>query len=483
MADPIWNGFLRLSLVSCRIDLSPATTDRKRVRLEPFNINTDNPVTQQFVDNRTGAIVSPEATVQAYEYADGRYLVISGDELKELGGAPSEILDIDHFIPLGTVDRLFFEGFYYINPDGPLATDTLYTIRTAMLRNGQAGLGHLQLGGRERRVLVEPRGDGLMMTTLRSADQVEAAEFEFREEGDLPVEMIEIAAAIVARRSTTADPSTFRDRYDGSLRKLVEDKIRTGAAAAARSEPEAPREAVSPSAPPAAAAEGAADHDGAESEPAQNAALAAPAGPAAEEPAQPRLAFVAPPEPVATASDADPEAAADPVPVDVAPEPPALAEAAESTAGAAQAIPAQEEGDERGLEIFLHIFGLGERRFVGPGWAGMPGSQQPIEGLSIRPGEGLAHSAIEFRAFAPNGRATPWVTDGNYAGSQGSREPLTGFAVRPAEDHRDRVEIVYEGYFSQGGAVGPKRDGEICVSPIANDPLEAVLVRIEERPA
>src|SRR5262249_21740314 len=118
-----------------------------------------------------------------------------------------------------------------------------------------------------------------------------------------------------------------------------------------------------------------------------------------------------------------------------------------------------------------------------PGWAGNPGSRRQIEALSIRPREGLPPSAVEFKVFAQEGRATSWVSDGNYAGTRGRGLPLTGFAIRPAQEHATQLEIVYEGCFFEGGIVGPKRDGELCISPIANDPLEAVRVSIMERPA
>ena len=143
---------------------------------------------------------------------------------------------------------------------------------------------------------------------------------------------------------------------------------------------------------------------------------------------------------------------------------------------------AEQPGRDLGTEILLHIMGLGDRRFVEPGWAGHPGSRRQIEAISIRPREELEPSAIEFRVFAQEGRATAWVSSGNYAGTRGRQLPLTGFAVRPAPELRDRFDIVYEGCFFDGGVIGPKRNGEICTSPVANDPLEAVRISIVERP-
>src|SRR5260370_23840206 len=92
MAEPTWNGFLRLSLVSCRVYLSPATTDTRRVKLEPLNPGTGNPVAEQFVDTRTGDVVPREAAVPAYKAQDGQFIRIDDDELTELAGPPTEKL-------------------------------------------------------------------------------------------------------------------------------------------------------------------------------------------------------------------------------------------------------------------------------------------------------------------------------------------------------------------------------------------------------
>lgn len=136
---------------------------------------------------------------------------------------------------------------------------------------------------------------------------------------------------------------------------------------------------------------------------------------------------------------------------------------------------------EIGAEILLRLIDIGDRRFEGPGWAGIPGGGRRIEAISIRPREELAPDAVEFRVFAAEDRATPWVGNGNYAGTSGRNLPLTGFAARPAPAIADRFDVVYEGWFAEGGAVGPLRNGETCSSPVPDDPIEALRVSFIER--
>lgn len=576
MAEAVWNGFLRLSLVSCPVRLAPATSDAHVIRLDQLNSRTGNPVTQQFVDSRTGDVVAADAVVRGYPGGSG-YVTISDSEYETLSADTSNLIEVAHFSPSDQVDRARLETSYYIYPDGPLAADTLAALRLAMRCSGSDAIAYVRLGERERMVLIQLHGAGLMLSTLRPPRVLAAAEFAERADSDVPTEMVEIAESIIARRALQSDPNALHDRYESRLRLLIAEKtggsaslpaepaaaalarppaVQATSAAMAMAAPPAPQPAPPapqpappppPPAPPpqpmaaaeapaapAAAAAAVMPRPAPEPEPEPVPALDAAPAPEREpegavlagEPDLEPVAVAAPPEP-APVPEPEPEGAvlsgepepepepeperavAEPPPPEPPPPepevaaPPTAAAAAPAAAPEPQPAPAEPmpspsdaaaleraerrlfEGDrearELGTEILLHIMGLGDRRFVEPGWAGHPGSRRQIEAMSIRPREELEASAIEFRVFAQEGRATAWVSNGNYAGTRGRQLPLTGFAVRPAPELRDRFDIVYEGCFFDGGVVGPKRNGEICTSPVTNDPLEAVRVSIVER--
>ena len=132
-------------------------------------------------------------------------------------------------------------------------------------------------------------------------------------------------------------------------------------------------------------------------------------------------------------------------------------------------------------EIALHIERIGDRRFTGQGWVGNRGKKLRIEAFSIRPLETLTPRDIEFKALGPNRRQTPWVTDAKLCGTRGQGLPLTGFAIRLAPHLQEQFEAVYQGAFFESGIVGPNRNGELCTPPIADDPLEAINVRLIRR--
>ena len=260
-----WRGFLRLSLVSCPIYLSPATSPTKPIRLrqvwrpaatdegedealeparrkeltEPlvpefgghdggYDADQPQPVTRVTIrphDPRTGEEIDKAEVVKGYEYGRGQFVTFTPEELKALDVESSKIIDFEKFVPRGDLDPVYLDPPYYLCPDGPVAKETLGVIGAAMAEAGVVGLGRLTLSRRERMVAVEPRGTGMALFMLRAADEVRAAQFGGVER-DLDAEMVAIARAIIGQRTGSFDPATYRDRYQEALRELIEAKMK-----------------------------------------------------------------------------------------------------------------------------------------------------------------------------------------------------------------------------------------------------------------
>jgi DNA end-binding protein Ku len=220
-----WSGFLRLSLVTCPVYLSPATTEARRVRFNQLNAKTGNRVAQRLVDSKTGEEVTRDQIVKGFEFDRDRYVTVTDEELKDLQIESSKIIELDRFVDRDTVDPLYVDTSYFVYPDGEIAAETFAVIGEAMARANKVGLGRIVLSNRERLVLVEPRGGGLSMSTLRASDEVRAAEFD-RERGQVDPELVALAETIIERKAGAFEPATFHDRYQDALRALVEQKMK-----------------------------------------------------------------------------------------------------------------------------------------------------------------------------------------------------------------------------------------------------------------
>jgi DNA end-binding protein Ku len=176
-------------------------------------------------DPGTGEEIEKREVVKGYEYSRGQFLTFTDEELKALDVESSKVVDLEKFVAGSDIDPVYFDSPYYLYPDGPIAVEALRVIGAAMAQAGLVGLGRLTLSRRERMVMVEPRGTGMGLFTLRAAGEVRAPQFGTAE-GDLDAEMVAIAGAIIRQRTGNFDPSTYHDRYLEALQQLIEAKMK-----------------------------------------------------------------------------------------------------------------------------------------------------------------------------------------------------------------------------------------------------------------
>ncbi|HEY1795085.1 MAG TPA: Ku protein [Stellaceae bacterium] len=238
-----WNGFLRLSLVSCPIYLAPAVSEAAHVRLHQLNPKTGNRLRQLLVDEETGDKVERSDIVRGYEYERHQYVVIPDDEIAALKIESSDTVDLDRFVERGSIDPLFLDTPYYVYPDGKIAIETFRVIGAAMEGQGRVGIGRIVMSNRERTVMIEPRGGGMLMRLLRSADEVRRPEFGEDGGGKADPDMVAVAETIIERRAGEFEPEEFHDRYQEALRALVESKA-GGKPMARRKAAEAPPKVI-----------------------------------------------------------------------------------------------------------------------------------------------------------------------------------------------------------------------------------------------
>jgi DNA end-binding protein Ku len=231
MARPFWRGQLRLALVTCPINLTPATTERDKIRFHKLNRDTGNRLRMQMIDSETQDVVDRDQTVMGYEFEKGKYVTVEPDELDKLKIESSDVIDIERVVPVDDIDWLFWEKPYLIEPDargkGAKSTvDIFATIREALKHKKVAGLGHAVIGRRERPVMIQARGKGMMLTTLRDPDEIRKPEEAFDDIDDVKVnkENLQMAETLIERLTGKFDVDMFEDRYQEALQDLVAAK-------------------------------------------------------------------------------------------------------------------------------------------------------------------------------------------------------------------------------------------------------------------
>ena len=220
-----WKGYLKLSLVSCSVALFPATTTRERVRFNIINRETGNRVRYEVVDADTGEEVAQEDRVKGYKSGD-KYVLLEEDELDEVALESTHTIDIESFVPRDEVDEIYLDESYYLVPDDKVGVEAFAVIREAMRAEGLVGLARVVLYRRERLLMLQPRGEGIVGTLLRYKNEVrdEADYFDDIPDVKVPKDMRDLAVHILKTKTAKFDPSKFEDRYEGALKKLIAAK-------------------------------------------------------------------------------------------------------------------------------------------------------------------------------------------------------------------------------------------------------------------
>src|SRR3979409_1918061 len=151
MPRAYWKGYLRLSLVTCPVELFPASSQAEKTHFHQINKKTGNRLRQQMVDEDTGRVVEGDEKGRGYELSKGRYVEIEEDELKAVEIESTHTVDIDSFVPGRAVAKRSLHKPYYIAPGGKTGAEAFAVIRDAMKDKDRVALARIVMAHREHR--------------------------------------------------------------------------------------------------------------------------------------------------------------------------------------------------------------------------------------------------------------------------------------------------------------------------------------------
>ena len=223
---PAWKGYLKLSLVSCAVELTGATSHSEKISFRVINRKTGNTVRRQYVDSVTGKPVADDDEVKGYETGDDEYLLVEEDEIESVQIESSHTLAIEHFVDRADIPQIYFDTPYYVTPSDEVSEEAFAVIREAMARQKKAGIARIVLYRRERPVMIEPFDKGLLLTTLRYDKTVRKPDeiFDGMGKEKIDPDLIDLATHIIDKKQAAFDPSGFDDRYEDALMELIRAK-------------------------------------------------------------------------------------------------------------------------------------------------------------------------------------------------------------------------------------------------------------------
>jgi len=221
-----WKGYLKLSLVSASIAIYPATSSSEKVRFNTLNRATGNRLKRQMVDSATGDVVESDGQIKGYAVGKDQYVMVEDEELAEIAIESTHTVEIEKFVPKASIDDRYRDTPYYLAPEDKVGMEAFAVIRDAMKKKKMVGIGRAVMARRERVMMLEPFGKGIMGTTLHYPYEIRSEEAVFEEipEMKLPDQMVGLAEEIIDRMSGEFEPQNFEDRYENAMVELIRSK-------------------------------------------------------------------------------------------------------------------------------------------------------------------------------------------------------------------------------------------------------------------
>jgi DNA end-binding protein Ku len=225
-ARPTWKGYLKISLVNIPIKVFPATDAGATLSFNQLHGECQTRIQQKRWCPKCEREVPNTDIVKGFEFEKGRYVVIDEEDVEKVRVDSTRVISLEKFTDDTAIDPIYLERPYYLAPDGPVARQAFAVIREGM--KGKAGIGKVALYGREYLVKVQPREQGLIMYTLRHANEIRSMEAieELTEMPDtVKPEEVKLAKQVMGTFEGEVDLQEYRDDYQVGLREIIDAKI------------------------------------------------------------------------------------------------------------------------------------------------------------------------------------------------------------------------------------------------------------------
>jgi len=215
-------------LVAIPVKLYTATQSANTISFNLLHKTDGSRLKQQYVCVKEGVVVERDDMVKGYEFAKDQYVQFTPEEIKALEEVGSHAVEISEFVPIESIDPVYFDKTYYLAPDKGAAKP--YALLTAALKQaGRCGVGRWASRGKAYIVVLRPIGDVLAMQQLHfAADVRRASEVEVPKPEVKPAELKLAQQLIDQHTAEKFDPDAFKDdvraRIEAEIQKKVEGK-------------------------------------------------------------------------------------------------------------------------------------------------------------------------------------------------------------------------------------------------------------------
>jgi DNA end-binding protein Ku len=224
-ARPSWRGQIRLALVSIPVEIYPASKSGASISFHQIHEPSGKRIKYEKVVPGVGP-VSTDDIVKGFEVTKGEYVLLEPEEIESVKLESRKTLELAQFVDADDIDALYYDKPYFVVPADDLAEEAFVVLREALRRSRKVGIGQLAMRGQEYVVAIKPCGRGILMETLRYADELNKASSYFRDIDDVEpdADLLDLATTLIDKKTGKFDAGEFHNRYVDALRGLIEEK-------------------------------------------------------------------------------------------------------------------------------------------------------------------------------------------------------------------------------------------------------------------
>jgi DNA end-binding protein Ku len=222
---PSWRGQIRLALVAIPVEIFPATKAGRSIAFHQIHEPSGQRVKYEKVVPGIGPVDRDEI-LKGFEVEKGEYVLLEPEEIEKVKLESRKTLELTQFVDLSDIDPIYYDKPYFVVPADDLAEEAFVVLREALRQAKKVGIGQLAMRGQEYVVSLKACGRGMVLETLRYADEVNKAASYFRDIGDAKPDpdLLDLAATLIEKKAGHFDAAQFHNRYVDALKELIAEK-------------------------------------------------------------------------------------------------------------------------------------------------------------------------------------------------------------------------------------------------------------------
>jgi DNA end-binding protein Ku len=227
MARALWKGAISFGLVNIPVDLYPGARS-STLDLDWIDKRDMSPVGYQRINKATGKVVDKEQIVKGYQYAKGRYVILSEEDFKQANPKATQTVDIQAFVDASQIAPQYFETPYRLAP-GKRGDKGYALLRETLRETGKVGIAYVVIRSKQHLAALMVQGKALVLEILRWHDELlDAEEFDLPDKKVANSKELDLAKRLVADMTDDWKPEAYHDTYREDLEAQIERKVKAG---------------------------------------------------------------------------------------------------------------------------------------------------------------------------------------------------------------------------------------------------------------